>query len=270
MLDRWKGFIALMTSRGAMLVWLLVVLVGASSALQNLGALSDHSQGLFSLSNLPWLFVSLTGMKLLHEMGHAFVCKRYGGEVHAFGVMFLIMTPLPYVDTASTWGFKSRFQRAIVSAAGMMVELFLAAIGALVWSHTSAGIVNSLAYNVMVVGSVSSLLFNGNPLLRFDAYYILADLVDIPNLYQKAQQHWMYLGDRYVLGSAAAESPATTHRGAPVVHLLRRRRLLLPHPGLHRHHPGGDGPVVLDRHVHGGGDLPQPVHLAPAQNCTPT
>ncbi len=212
MLNRWKGFIALMTSRGAMLVWLLVVLAGASSALQNLGALSDHSQGLFSLSNLPWLFVSLTGMKLLHEMGHAFVCKRYGGEVHAFGVMFLIMTPLPYVDTASTWGFKSRFQRAIVSAAGMMVELFLAAIGALVWSHTSAGIVNSLAYNVMVVGSVSSLLFNGNPLLRFDAYYILADLVDIPNLYQKAQQHWMYLGDRYLLGSAAAESPATTPR----------------------------------------------------------
>jgi len=212
MLNRWKGLIALTTSRGAMLVWLLVVLAGASAALQNLDALSDHSQGLFSLSNLPWLFVSLTGMKLLHETGHAFVCKRFGGEVHAFGVMFLILTPLPYVDTASTWGFKSRFQRAIVSAAGMMVELFLAAIGALVWSHTSAGIVNSLAYNVMVVGSVSSLLFNGNPLLRFDAYYILADLADIPNLYQKAQQYWMYLGDRYLLGSAGAESPAITRR----------------------------------------------------------
>lgn len=212
MLDRWKGLIALCTGRAAMLVWLAVVLAGAGAALDNWGALSDHSQGLFSLSNLPWLFVSLTTMKLLHELGHAFVCKRYGGEVHAFGVMFLILTPLPYVDTASTWGFKSRFQRAIVSAAGMMVELFLAAIGALVWSHTSSGIVNSLAYNVMVVGSISSLLFNGNPLLRFDAYYILADLIDIPNLYQKAQQHWMYLGDRYLLGTASAESPAHTRR----------------------------------------------------------
>ena len=212
MLNRWSGLIRLMTSRGAMALWLLVVLAGAATAVENWSALSDHSQGLFSLSNLPWLFISLTGMKLLHETGHAFVCKRYGGEVHAFGVMFLIMTPLPYVDTASTWGFKNRFQRAIVSAAGMMVELFLAAIGAIVWAHTSGGIVNSLAYNVMIVGSVSSLLFNGNPLLRFDAYYILADLIDIPNLYQKAQQHWMYLGDRYLLGSAGAESPATTRR----------------------------------------------------------
>jgi putative peptide zinc metalloprotease protein len=212
MLDKWTSLIRLMTGRGAMALWLLAVLAGAATAVENWAALSDHSQGLFSLSNLPWLFVSLTSMKLLHELGHAFVCKRYGGEVHAFGVMFLIMTPLPYVDTASTWGFNNRFQRAMVSAAGMMVELFLAAIGALVWAHTSGGIINSLAYNVMVVGSVSSLLFNGNPLLRFDAYYILADLVDIPNLYQKAQQHWMYLGDRYLLGSASAESPATTRR----------------------------------------------------------
>lgn len=212
LLNRCGKLIAATTSPLALLVWLIVVLAGASTALQNWGALSDHSQGLFSLSNLPWLFLSLTGMKLLHEIGHAFVCKRYGGSVHAFGVMFLILTPLPYVDTASTWGFKSRFQRALVSAAGMLVELFLAAIGAIVWSQTSAGVVNSLAYNVMIVGSVSSLLFNGNPLLRFDAYYILADLVDIPNLYQKAQQHWMYLGDRYLLGNRGAETPAVTRR----------------------------------------------------------
>ncbi|WP_426106921.1 hypothetical protein [Massilia sp. TSP1-1-2] len=212
LLGRCSKLIALTTGPGALLTWLLVVLAGAATAVQNWGALSNHSQGLFSLSNLPWLMVSLTGMKLLHETGHAFVCKRFGGSVHAFGVMFLILTPLPYVDTASTWGFKSRFERALVSAAGMLVELFLAAIGALVWAHTSTGVINSLAYNVMIVGSVSSLLFNGNPLLRFDAYYILADLIDIPNLYQKAQQHWMYLGDRYLLGNRNAETPAVTSR----------------------------------------------------------
>lgn len=212
LLNRCTTLIRHTTSPFALLVWLAVVLAGGTTALQNWGALTDHTQGLFSLSNLPWLFISLTTMKLLHETGHAFICKRYGGEVHAFGVMFLIMTPLPYVDTASTWGFKNRYHRAIVSAAGMMVELFLAAIGALVWAQTSSGIINSLAFNVMVVGSVSSLLFNGNPLLRFDAYYILADLIDIPNLYQKAQQHWMYLGDRYLLGTPGAESPATNRR----------------------------------------------------------
>ena len=212
LLNRCTTLIRWTTGRTALAVWLLVVLSGAIAAIENWGALADSSQGLFSLSNLPWLFVSLTSMKLLHETGHAFICKRYGGEVHAFGVMFLIMTPLPYVDTASTWGMKNRFHRAVVSAAGMMVELFLAAIGAMIWSQTSSGFVNSLAFNVMVVGSVSSLLFNGNPLLRFDAYYILADLVDIPNLYQKAQQHWMYLGDRYLLGTRSAESPALNRR----------------------------------------------------------
>ncbi|MES3026030.1 MAG: hypothetical protein V4857_30995 [Pseudomonadota bacterium] len=211
-LNRCTRLIALTTGRPALLLWLLVVGSGAAAAIMHWGALSDHSQGLFSLSNLPWLFVTLSVMKLLHEIGHAFACKRFGGPVHAFGIMFLIMTPLPYVDTASAWGIKNRFERAMVSAAGMFVELFLAALGALVWSQTGPGLVNSLAYNVMVVGSVSSLLFNGNPLLRFDAYYILADLVDIPNLYQKAQQHWMYLGDRYLLGTADAESPAQNRR----------------------------------------------------------
>jgi len=212
LLNRFPKLIRATTGLPALLVWLAVVTAGAMAAFGNLGALSDHSQGLLSLSNLPLLFVTLSVMKLLHEIGHAFICKRYGGEVHAFGVMFLILTPLPYVDTASTWGFASRYKRALVSAAGMLVELFLAALGAMVWSVTSPGIINSVAYNVMVVGSVSSLLFNGNPLLRFDAYYILADLVDIPNLYQKAQQYWMYLGDRYLLGSANAESPAHDRR----------------------------------------------------------
>lgn len=211
-LDRCRGLIAALTGPAALLAWLLVLLAGAGAALQNWDALSDHSQGLFSLSNLPWLFLSLTVMKLLHETGHAFVCKRFGGKVHAFGVMFLIMTPLPYVDMASAWSFKNRYQRALVGAAGMLVELFLAALGALVWSQTGAGMVNSLAFNVMVVGSVSSLLFNGNPLVRFDAYYILADLVDIPNLYQKAQQQWLYLGDRYILGTPGAQSPAHGRR----------------------------------------------------------
>jgi putative peptide zinc metalloprotease protein len=94
----------------------------------------------------------------------------------------------------------------------MMCELFVAAIAAVVWSRTSPGLVNSLAFNMMVVGSVSALAFNGNPLMRFDAYYIFADLVDIPNLYQKAQQQWLYFGDRYLLGSAQAESPAADRR----------------------------------------------------------
>jgi putative peptide zinc metalloprotease protein len=211
-LDRVQPLIRLMTGPLAGVLWLLAVLAGAGTAVAHWDALFDKTQGLFSVSNLPWLFLSLSAMKLLHETAHAFVCKRFGGKVHAFGIMFLILTPLPYVDMSSTWAFKNRFHRALVGAAGMMCELFVAALATLVWAKTSAGLVNSLAFNLMVVGSVSALAFNGNPLMRFDAYYILADLVDIPNLYQKAQQQWLYFGDRYVLGTRQAESPALDRR----------------------------------------------------------
>jgi len=211
-LDRLMPLIRLMTSPLAGAAWLAMVLAGASTAVGHWDALFDKTQGLFSVSNLPWLFLCLSAMKLLHETAHAFVCKRFGGQVHAFGIMFLILTPLPYVDMSSTWAFKNRFNRALVGAAGMMCELFMAALATIVWAKTSPGLVNSLAFNLMVVGSVSALAFNGNPLMRFDAYYILADLVDIPNLYQKAQQQWLYFGDRYLLGTREAESPATDRR----------------------------------------------------------
>ena len=188
-------------------LWVLVCLAGTVVVLKHLPELTDEAQGAFALVNLPWLYLCLAVNKLLHELGHGYVCKRYGGRVHTFGLMFLVTTPLPYVDTTSTWAFPNKWHRIFVSAAGMLVDLFLAAMGALVWASTGPGLVNSLGFNLMLIGSVSSLLFNGNPLLRFDAYYMLADWVGIPNFYQKAQQYWYYLGDRYLLGSHAAKAP---------------------------------------------------------------
>ena len=209
LLDRLLPLVRLLTGSGAWLVWAAVVLAGLLTALQHHEALAQHGQGLLALSNLPWLYASLTLVKVLHELNHTFVCKRYGGQVPTLGVMFLIFTPLPYVDASASWGMRSKWQRAHVGAAGILAEFFLAALGALVWAHTGEGLLNSLAFNVMVVGSVSSLLFNGNPLVRFDAYYVLIDLVEMPNLYQKAQQQWLYYGSRWVLGQKTAAEPAT-------------------------------------------------------------
>ena len=214
--DRWLDsilpLIRATTGVGAMVAWLVVVLAGAVAALADVDALRSQGQGLLSLGNLPWLYVCMGAMKLIHETLHAFVCKRYGGEVRSFGLMFLLFTPLPYMDATSAWGFTSRWQRMYVGFAGMAAELFLAGLGALVWSQTGPGVVNSLAFNVMVIGSVSSLLFNGNPLLRFDAYYILSDFAQIPNLYMKGQQQWRYLLDRWILGTTDARSPAEGRR----------------------------------------------------------
>jgi putative peptide zinc metalloprotease protein len=209
LLDRIRPLIIALTGWGAFWVWSLTLLCGAWTAFENRTVLLDQSQGVLSVSNLPWLYACLAGLKLFHEAGHAFVCKRFGGEVRTVGVMFLLFTPLPYVDASSSWGFTNRWHRIYVTFAGMAVEFFFAAAGALVWAYTAPGLIHSLAFNVMLIGSVSSLLFNGNPLLRFDAYYMLSDYAEIPNLYQKSQQQWSYFGDRYLLGTVAAQSKAT-------------------------------------------------------------
>lgn len=196
----------------AAILWGLVLFGGLVAALQDSARLFQQTQGMLSLDNLPWLYLCIAGMKVLHEFGHGFVVKRFGGDVHTMGLMFLILVPLPYIDATGSWAFRNRGARALVGAAGILVELFLAACGAMVWALTGDGLLNSLAFNVMITGSVSSLLFNGNPLLRFDAYYVLSDVVDIPNLYQRASQQWFYFADRYLLGTPKLESPARDRR----------------------------------------------------------
>jgi putative peptide zinc metalloprotease protein len=130
------------------------------------------------------------------------------------GVMLLIFTPVPYMDATSSWSFRSRGQRMLVGGAGMIVEVFVAALATFVWANTGQGAVHSLAYNMMFVASVSTVIFNINPLLRFDGYYMLSDFLDIPNLHQRAQKQLHYLTERYAFGVRKADSPAQTGREA--------------------------------------------------------
>jgi len=210
-LDRQRGLSYSLVSVPMAIAIVALLLLGGAAALSNSERLMSQTEGLFVLDNMLLLYLCMAVMKGLHELGHAHVIKRFGGEVHSFGIMLLLLMPLPYVDATGSWSFRDRRARALVGAAGIIVELVLAAIGALIWAYTGPGLVNSLAFNVMLIGSVSSLLFNGNPLLRFDAYYVLSDLIDIPNLYQRSGQQWRYMADRYLLGTQRLESPATDH-----------------------------------------------------------
>jgi putative peptide zinc metalloprotease protein len=124
--------------------------------------------------------------------------------------MFLVLFPLPYVDASSAWAFRRKWHRAIVGMAGCMAELAAASIAAIIWAHTSTGTPHIIAYNVIFVASVSTVLFNGNPLLRFDAYYVLTDLIEIPNLAQRCRQYFSYLVRRYAWGLQRAWNPAYT------------------------------------------------------------
>ncbi len=191
-------------------LWVAVAAVAVKLAIEHFPALRLQTQGVLSLSNLPLLYLSLILIKALHELGHAFAVRRFGGEVHTLGVMFLIFNPLPYVDATSAWAFRSKWRRVLVGAAGMIAELFVAAVAVFVWANTGSGTIHALAYNVIFVASVSTILFNVNPLMRFDGYYILSDLLDIPNLNAQAVQHLRHLVERHAFGVRRSRSPAAS------------------------------------------------------------
>lgn len=146
---------------------------------------------LFSFQSLFYLWLTLGFVKILHELGHGLCCKAMGGDVQEMGVLFLFFFPSLYCDVSDSWTLPSKWKRMAISAAGVYVELLLAALATFIWwwSVPATGL-HYLAFSVMVVCSVNSVLCNANPLMRFDGYYLLADWLEVPNL---AQQAWQCL-----------------------------------------------------------------------------
>jgi putative peptide zinc metalloprotease protein len=163
----------------------------------------------FAAKSLLLLVLCYPFVKAVHELGHAYAIKRWGGEVHELGMMFLVFMPVPYVDASSSAAFREKWQRAIVGSAGIAVELMLAAIALFIWLNVEDGLVRAFAFNVMLIGGVSTILFNGNPLLRFDGYYVLSDVLEIPNLGDRAKRYLGYLMLRNAFGVKDAISPVT-------------------------------------------------------------
>jgi putative peptide zinc metalloprotease protein len=211
-LNRSLPAIRLIFSRWGLIAYLALLLWGAKALIDASDRLFDQSAGLLAPSNLGLLYLGFLVSKALHEISHAAVCKRFGGEVHTLGVMLLIFAPMPYVDASATWGFRSRTERVMVGLAGVAAELALAAVAAILWANTAPGTFNSLAYNVIFVASVSTLVFNLNPLLRFDGYHMLVDLIEMPNLFQRSRDQLKYLGERYLLRLPQAQPAARTPR----------------------------------------------------------
>lgn len=169
----------------------------------------DGLDRLLTAQNLALAFCIYPVVKALHELGHALATKVWGGEVHEVGVMLLVLVPAPYIDATAAAAFPEKWRRAVVGGAGILVELALAALATIVWVNAEPGLVRAVAFNVIVIGSVSTLLFNGNPLLRFDGYYILADLLEIPNFATRANRYVFYLVQRHGFGMEGAENPVT-------------------------------------------------------------
>lgn len=205
-LDKWM-------KKPLLVVYLLTVLTGLIVTLQNLDALTQNAADrILGADNLFLLWVLYPLIKIIHELGHAYAVRRFGGNVHEVGIMFLVFFPMPYVNASESAAFSSKHQRIAVASAGMLVELFIGAVAVVLWSMASDGLTKSILYNLAFMAGVSTLLFNGNPLLKFDAYYMLSDYLEIPNLAKKSVTYWGFLLKKYLFRFHEIEDPCLDTR----------------------------------------------------------
>jgi putative peptide zinc metalloprotease protein len=210
-LNRIRGLIRVIWSGWGALLWLVVVLPALFLVPLHWPEMTnDFSDRVLAVDNLVTLYLVFPVIKLLHELGHATATKSGGGEVHDMGIVVLVLMPVPYVEASAATTFRSKYRRAMVGAAGMAVELFVAALAFYAWLLIEPGLGRAVLFNVMLIAGVSTLIFNGNPLLRYDAYYILADLIEIPNFAARSLRYWAYLIERYALGVREVEAPAAS------------------------------------------------------------
>ncbi len=182
----WIGWLFSPWAVEAGLVLIVSALTLVTVQFEQLVARLPDAQALLSVRNLVWLSLLLAVVKVLHEFGHGLTCKRFGGECHELGFMLLVFTPTLYCNVSDIWMVRDKWRRIAVDAAGMWVEAVIAATCTLLWWFSAPGLFHSLCLNLMFLCGVSTFVFNGNPLLRYDGYFVLADWLEIPNLQQQA------------------------------------------------------------------------------------
>ncbi len=210
LLDRITPYTTGFFSKWAFLLWAVVVVTGfLVTVLAFADIRSQLSSDIFKPSNLVLLWMLYPLIKLVHEFAHAISVKHWGGEVHEMGITLLVLTPIPYVDASAASAFKSKWKRCMVSAAGIIAELFIAALAIILWVLSEPGLFNDCMLGLFMIGAVSTVIFNANPLLKFDGYFVLQDLIEIPNLYSRSSAWYRYAFKRYVLKLHGTVSPQT-------------------------------------------------------------
>jgi len=198
--------------RVAASVWVMVVFIAAAMLLHHWPAFVQQTQRLWSPA--AWLPVAVMWflLKVVHESAHGIVCKRYGGRVPTVGLLFILFAPVAFIDVSSSCNFPSRWRRIAVAGAGMYAEVFLAAVAVLLWAQTDTPFLAAMLHNLIVAAGCQTVLVNLNPLMRYDGYYILSDLLNVPNLYTRATAEVNAAARKWLLGlpaPAAAGKPVT-------------------------------------------------------------
>jgi putative peptide zinc metalloprotease protein len=194
-------------SRWAVMIWGVVVGAALLLLAQNRAEFFEPLGTIFTAERLIGLWLTLVGMKVLHEFGHAYTCRLRGGEVPEMGVYLILGTPCAYVDATSSWGFTRRGDRIAVILAGIYVELFIAALAVFAWAMTSSAPIKVMAFDVVLVAGIATIVANLNPLMKFDGYYLLSDLLEIPNLRSTAQRYALSVIKRIAVGTPVIDLP---------------------------------------------------------------
>ncbi|MCP4414531.1 MAG: PqqD family peptide modification chaperone, partial [Gammaproteobacteria bacterium] len=207
-LSQTAGLVRPFFSIFGVILWLAVVGTALVLACTHWTALTENmTDRVFSTQNMLLLGLCYPVIKVIHEFGHAYAVKVRGGEVHEMGIMLMVFAPVPYVDASASLAFADKRKRVSVGMAGMVVELFVAALVFFLWLNIEHGVVHAIAYNIILIASVSTVLVNINPLLKYDGYYILSDVLEISNFSQRSTQYLGHLSKRYLLGLKNDESP---------------------------------------------------------------
>ena len=232
-LTRTAPFVRACCNPVTLLLYVALVLAGAVVAAMRLPELAANvSDRVFAADNLLLMALLYPLAKAVHEAGHAYAVKLSGGAVHDVGLMLLVLVPMPYVDASVAAGMPEPSRRIIVSAAGMLAEFGLAAIASIGWAVLDPGPLRAAMLDIMVLCGVSTLVFNANPLLRFDGYYVLSDLIGVPNLDTRAKRQLQHVVRRYLLGmrdsTGVVESPGEVAEVSILVLMDHPRGLLRP------------------------------------------
>ncbi|MFM7245076.1 MAG: hemolysin D [Planctomycetaceae bacterium] len=211
-LDPWFGWLFSPPAIAAALVFVASAVLLVLVNFDTFRAKLPEFHQFFAAGNWLYLAVALGVTKILHEFGHGLSCKHYGGECHEMGMMLLVFTPCLYCDVTDSWMLPNKWKRAAIGAAGMYVEVIIASIATYLWWNSHPGVFNKLCLDVMFVSSVSTILFNANPLMRYDGYYILSDILEIPNLRQKATTILGRLASQWCLGIKQQDDPFLPQR----------------------------------------------------------
>ena len=211
--SRFTGF--LVSPIGAIL-WTWVCVYGFLQLGQNWDAFYTNRVNSFGAMDIVWIALTWVVLKLVHELAHSVVCKKFGGRVQSCGILLLLMIPMPYVDVTSSWRFDNKWKRILTSAAGMMCEVFIAAIACWIWVNSAPGPLQYHAGNVIISATLHTLLFNINPLMKFDGYFMLADWLEIPNLAGHGRSWLKGIFKRAYFGNKPSPLKETGFRGLAV------------------------------------------------------